>query len=201
MNKDKDKDKGDNGDWTEALDGLIGEFVCLVKGHWAHLGAEGVVGRRTLELHDLLHRAVALEQGAFRREYLRGRAALEADGTEEARGLAGGRGGAAKGEDGDAGDDGDAAVVGAESEPGERVTEACFCIEFAFRQFLGLALTFGKPCLEGGGFGFECVDAAAAEERADALHGLVARMKEFRDGDDFGKLHGAIIAYAGVAVA
>lgn len=183
-------------DALSALDGLIDEFVSLAEGHWAHLGTEDMVGRRTLELHDLLNRAVALEQRAFRREYLRGRAALEADGAQEARRVAGVGGGAAQGEDGDAGDDGDAAVVGAESEPAEGVTEARFCVEFAFRQFLDLVLSFGKPVVEGGNFGFECIDAPTAKKRANALHGLVARIKEFRNGDDFGKLHAAIIAHA-----
>ena len=182
--------------YLACLDGLIYEFVRLVEGYWAHRGTEDMVGRRTLELHDILTRAVALEQGAFRSEYIRGRAALEADGAQEARRVAGGCGGAAQGEDGDAGDDGDAAVVGAESETAEGVTEACFCVEFAFRQFLDLVLSFGKPVFEGGNFGFECIDAPTAKKRADALHGLVARIKEFRNGDDFGKLHDAVIAHA-----
>lgn len=183
-------------DEFSALDGLIYEFISLAEGHWANLGTEDMVGRRTLELHDLLNRAVALEQCAFRSEYLRGRAALEADGEQEARRVAFGRGGAAKGEDGDAWDDGYAAVVCAESETAEGVTEACFCVEFAFRQFLDLVLSFGKPVFEGGNFGFECIDAPTAKKRADALHGLVARIKEFRNCDDFGKLHDAIIAYS-----
>lgn len=122
-------------------------------------------------------------------------AALEADGADKAGRIADGGSNTAQGVDGGTAD-GNAAVVGAESEPAEGVTEACFCVEFAFRQFLDLVLSFGKPVVEGGNFGFECIDAPTAKKRANALHGLVARIKEFRNGDDFGKLHAAIIAHA-----
>lgn len=121
--------------------------------------------------------------------------ALEADGAQEARHVAGaGAVGAERVGDVSAVDVNEA-VVGASGQLVPKSADfANLCDVFAL-DFAELALSLYRPCLEGGEIAFECADVAAAQKKTKALKWLAEKLDG--EGREIGRdAHAAIIAYA-----